>query len=46
MRETLDMAAFVYAAYAIGVGSTLALLVWSWRDMRHAEARREKARRK
>ena len=46
MREALDQWTFVYAAYAIGVGGTLAMIVWSWTAMKRAEARREKARRR
>ncbi len=46
MREAVDMMAFVYAAYAIGLGSTLALVAWSWVDMRRAEKKREETRRK
>ncbi|MGE5953674.1 MAG: hypothetical protein ACM308_08680 [Qipengyuania vulgaris] len=44
MREALDQWTFVYAAYAIGVGGTLAMMSWSWLAMKRAEARREKAR--
>lgn len=44
MREALDQWTFVYAAYAIGVGGTLAMIVWSWIAMQRAEARRERAR--
>ena len=46
MREALDQWTFVYAAYAIGVGGTLAMIVWSWIAMKRAEKRREKARAK
>ena len=46
MREALDQWLFVYAAYAVGVGGTLALAGWSWLAMRAAERRRETARRK
>ncbi|QZD95781.1 hypothetical protein [Qipengyuania gelatinilytica] len=46
MREALDQWTFVYAAYAIGVAGTLAMIAWSWIAMRRAEARREKAKRK
>ena len=45
MRESLDPWLFVYAAYAIGLGATLALTAWSWLAMRRAEARRDKVRR-
>ena len=44
MRETLDPWPFVIAAYALGVGGTLALVAWSWLAMRRAEKRREEAR--
>lgn len=46
MREALDQWMFVYGAYAIGVVATLAMIAWSWIEMKRAEARREKARRK
>ncbi len=32
---------FVIAAYAVGVGAVLALLLWSWLAMRRAERRRD-----
>ena len=44
MREALDAWPFVIAAYALGVGATLALVAWSWWSMRRAEKRREEAR--
>jgi hypothetical protein len=44
MREVLDPWPFVIAAYALGVGGTLALVAWSWLAMRRAEKRREEAR--
>lgn len=44
MREVVDEWAFVTAAYAIGVGGTLAMIVWSWIAMRRAERRRERSR--
>jgi hypothetical protein len=46
MREALDPWPFVIAAYALGVGATLALAGWSWFAMRRAEKRREEARAK
>ncbi len=46
MRESLDQWAFVYTAYAIGIGGTLAMIAWSWIAMKLAEARRERAKRK
>ena len=44
MREALDQWTFVTAAYAVGVGATLALVLWSWWAMRRAERRRDEAR--
>ena len=44
MREALDQMLFVWAAYGLGVGATLALLVASWAAMRRAERRRDEAR--
>ena len=44
MTEAFDQWSFVYAAYAIGVGGTLAMVAWSWITMRRAEARRNKVR--
>jgi hypothetical protein len=46
MREALDPWPFVIAAYALGVGATLALAAWSWLAMRRAEKRREEAKAK
>ena len=46
MREALDPWPFVIAAYALGVGATLALVAWSWLAMRRAEKRREEAKAK
>ena len=42
--EALDQWQFVQAAYAIGVGGTLGLVVWSWIAMLRAERRRERSR--
>ena len=44
MRETLDPWTFVWAAYAIGVAATAAMVAWAWLTMRAAEARRDKSR--
>lgn len=44
MTESFDQMQFVYAAYAIGGGATLALVVWSWLTMRRAEKRRDRIR--
>ena len=46
MREGLDQWAFVWAAYAITIIGTLAMVGWSWFAMRAAEKRRERAKRK
>nr|WP_166175689.1 hypothetical protein [Altererythrobacter segetis] len=46
MREALDPWPFVIAAYAVGIGATLALVAWSWLAMRRAEKRREETRAK
>jgi hypothetical protein len=44
MREALDQWNFVVAAYAIGLGGTLAMVAWSWIAMKRAERRREETR--
>lgn len=44
MREALDQWDFVVAAYALGVGGTLATVIWSWLAMKRSEARRERSR--
>lgn len=44
MREALDHWPFVIAAYAVGIGGTLALVAWSWLSMRAAERRRDRSR--
>ena len=44
MREALDQWNFVLAAYALGVGGTLATVAWSWLAMKRAEARRDRSR--
>tara|TARA_B100002049_G_scaffold226631_1_gene199661 strand:+ start:478 stop:618 length:141 start_codon:yes stop_codon:yes gene_type:complete len=46
MREALDQWDFVIAAYAVGILSTVAMIVWAWADMKRAEKRREESRRK
>ena len=45
-REILDQWQFVIAAYALGVGGTLATVAWSWIAMRRAERRRDATREK
>jgi len=44
MRETLDQWTFVVAAYAVTIAATLALVAWSWLEMRLAERRRDEGR--
>ena len=44
MREVLDEWAFVWAAYAIGLGATAVMIGWSWLAMRRAETRRDRSR--
>jgi hypothetical protein len=44
MREALDPLGFVYAAYAVGIVGTLAMVGWSLLSMRAAERRRDKSR--
>ena len=43
-REILDQWQFVLAAYALGIGGTLATIAWSWLAMRRAERRRDRSR--
>jgi hypothetical protein len=43
-REALNQWNFVIAAYVVGVGATVALVVWSWLAMRRAERRRDRSR--
>lgn len=42
----MDPWTFVVAAYAVGVGATLAMVAWSLLTMRRAEARRDAARKR
>lgn len=44
MREALDHWPFVIAAYALGIGATLALVGWSGLAMRRAERDRDEGR--
>ena len=46
MREALDQWTFVYAAYLVASGGTLAMIAWSWLAMKRAEARRDEVKRK
>jgi hypothetical protein len=44
MHEGLNHWTFVFASYAIGAATTVALVAWSWLAMRRAEARRDRSR--
>ena len=44
MREAMDAWTFVIAAYAVGLGATAAMVVWSLLSMKRAERRRDQAR--
>lgn len=46
MREAMDPWTFVTAAYAIGVGATVVMVLWSLLSMKRAEKRRDEARRR
>ena len=46
MREALDQWDFVIAAYVVGLGGAIAMIVWSWLAMRRAEKRRDEVRRR
>ncbi|MBT8388411.1 MAG: hypothetical protein HKP43_01105 [Altererythrobacter sp.] len=46
MYEALDQWDFVVAAYAVGIAGTLGMVAWAWWDMRRAEAKRDKVKRK
>lgn len=46
MREAMDPWTFVAAAYAVGVAATVGLVGWSLLTMRHAERRRDAARKR
>ena len=44
MHDTFAQWPYVIAAYALGVGATLIMVISSWRAMRRAEKRRDEAR--
>lgn len=46
MREELAQWDFVWLAYGVGIAALAALVVWSWRAMARAEARRDATRRR
>jgi hypothetical protein len=41
LREALNQWNFVIAAYVVGVGGTIGMIVWSWLDMTRSEAKRD-----
>lgn len=46
MREELNQWDFVLLAYAVGGVALAALIIWAWRAMTRAEARRDATRRR
>ncbi|WP_313434209.1 hypothetical protein [Novosphingobium sp.] len=46
MREAMDPWTFVVAAYVVGLGATLVMVLWSLSAMRRAEKRRDESRRR
>ena len=46
MREQLDQWDFVWLAYGVGLVALAVLIVWAWRAMARAEARRDAAKRR
>lgn len=46
MRESIDEWAYVIAAYVVGLGAIMVMLVWNWLAMRRAEKRRDRSREK
>jgi hypothetical protein len=46
MREDLNQWDFVMLAYGVGGIALALLIVWAWRSMRSAEARRDATRRR
>ncbi|WDA41037.1 hypothetical protein [Erythrobacter sp. BLCC-B19] len=46
MREQLDQWDFVWLAYGVGGLALALLIVWAWRAMVRAEAKRDASRRR
>lgn len=46
MREELNQWDFVWLAYGVAAIALALLIVWAWRSMVRAEARRDAARRR
>lgn len=46
MREDLQQWDFVWLAYGVAAVALIALIVWAWRSMAKAEARRDATKRR
>jgi heme exporter protein D len=46
MREALNQWDFVWLAYGVAAAALVALVLWTWRAMVRAEARRDAAKRR
>lgn len=46
MRENMAQWDYVIAAYAVGLAALALLIIWAWRSMRAAEAKRDQSRRR
>lgn len=46
MREELQQWDFVWLAYGVAVVALIALVIWAWRSMAKAEARRDATKRR
>jgi len=46
MREDLHQWDFVWLAYGVAAVALIALVIWAWRSMARAEARRDATKRR
>lgn len=46
MREQLNQWDFVLLAYGVGILALALLIIWAWRSMTRAEAKRDATRRR
>ena len=46
MREELQQWDFVWLAYGVAAVALIALVIWAWRSMAKAEARRDATKRR
>ncbi len=46
MREDLNQWDFVWLAFGVAAVALIALVIWAWRSMAKAEARRDATRRR